>query len=687
MVYSALAVGLMAEGTFFVPICAQEKVVQTMTLTTLYDIADRQSQKVRVSEIALRAADEGVAAAKSALLPSVDLSLQGSYTGNAFMLSRGFSTNGTTDYIVPGVGTVPVANGKQDTPHWGNSFTAQVYQVVYAGGAIRSGIRMAELGKEMAKLDVEKNRQEVRFLLTGYYLDLCKIDNQMEVVRQNITLTQKEIEQMKARRVEGTVLQNDITRYEFQLQSLELTLTKLTDAFTVINHQLVTTLHLPEQTVIAPDKNELDTEINALSAIAAQETWQQTATDNNLGIRQATVATDLAEQKVKQVKAESLPSVAVVAENQLYGPYTQDLIPKDCNVNVWFVGIGVKYSLGSLWKNKHNIRKARIVLCLLGGAVYVVSQFMRFGSGEFTDNARVRQNVVPQSSRVQGFIREVRFTDFQQVKKGDTLVIIEDTEFRLRLAQAETDLLRAEQGSKGTASSIVTTKTSMTVTEAGIESARAQMENAMREDNRFKNLLSQDAVTPQQYDKVHTAYLSAKATYEQAVRSRQMQSAVVAEQGHHLSASEQGIELARRAVDLARLNLSYCYIIATCDGTVGTKDIHAGQLVNPGQTLVSIVDKDERWIEANYKESQLPHIKVGNKVEITADAVPGVEYTGTVERISDATGSAFSLIPIDNATGNFVKVEQRVTLRIKLDPSSDVAKLKGGYNVECIVKE
>ena len=360
MVYSALAIGLMAEEAFFVPICAQERVVQVMSLTTLYNLADQQSQQVRVSETALRAADEGVAAARSALLPSVDLSLQGSYTGNAFMLSRGFSTHGTTDYIVPGVGVVPVANGKQDTPHWGNSFTAQVAQVVYAGGAIRSGIRMAELGKEMAELDVEKNRQEVRFLLTGYYLDLCKLENQIEVVRQNIALTQKEIEQMKARREEGTVLQNDITRYELQLQSLELTLTKLTDATTIINHQLVTTLHLPEQTVITPDKHELDTDINALSAIASQETWQQTATDNNLGIRQATVATNLAEQKVKQAKAKSLPSVAVVAENQLYGPYTQDLIPKDCNINVWFVGIGIKYSLGNLWKNKHHIRQARI---------------------------------------------------------------------------------------------------------------------------------------------------------------------------------------------------------------------------------------------------------------------------------------------------------------------------------------
>lgn len=211
----------------------------------------------------------------------------------------------------------------------------------------------------MAELDVEKNRQEVRFLLTGYYLDLYKLGNQIEVVRQNIALTQKEIDQMKARREQGTVLQNDITRYEFQLQSLELTLTKLTDVSTIINHQLVTTLHLPEQTVIVPDKNELNTEIDALSAIAVQDTWQQTATDNNLGIRQATVATNLAEQKVKQAKAESLPSVAVVAENHLFGPYTQDLIPKDCNVNVWFVGIGVKFNLGSLWKNKHHIRKAR----------------------------------------------------------------------------------------------------------------------------------------------------------------------------------------------------------------------------------------------------------------------------------------------------------------------------------------
>lgn len=333
------------------------------------------------------------------------------------------------------------------------------------------------------------------------------------------------------------------------------------------------------------------------------------------------------------------------------------------------------------------IYNAVIILCIVGGGAYAVRQFMYFGGGEVTDNARVCQNIVPQNCRVQGFIREVRFTDYQEVKKGDTLVVIEDAEFRLRLAQAEADLARAERGSRGTASSISVTKTSIGVTEAGIDAARVQMENAQREDARFQKLLMQDAVTQQQYDNVHTAYLSAKAGYEQALRSRTTQTAVVREQGHHLSASEAAIELARAQADLARLNLSYCYIIATCDGVVGKKDIHEGQLVNPGQTLVSIVDKNEKWVEANYQETQMPDIQVGDKVRFKADAVPGVEYTGVVERISDATGSAFSLIPIDNATGNFVKVEQRVTVRIRIDASADLKRLHGGYNVVCKVEE
>ena len=340
-------------------------------------------------------------------------------------------------------------------------------------------------------------------------------------------------------------------------------------------------------------------------------------------------------------------------------------------------------------KNKIStyIYNAIVILCIICGAAYAASQFMRFGGGEVTDNARVCQTVVPQNCRVQGFIREVRFTESQEVTKGDTIVIIEDAEFSIRLDQGEADLHRAREGSKGPASSINTTKTSISVTEAGIDAARVQMENAQREDARYEKLLQQDAVTQQQYDNVHTVYLSAKAAYEQALRSRNTQTAVVAEQGHHLSASEATIELARAQVEIARLNLSYCCIIATCDGVVGSKDIHEGQLVNPGQTMVSIVDKNEKWVEANYQESQMPNIKVGNKVRFTADAVPGVEYTGVVVRISDATGSAFSLIPIDNATGNFVKVEQRVKIRVKIDACDELKQLHGGYNVVCKVEE
>ena len=336
---------------------------------------------------------------------------------------------------------------------------------------------------------------------------------------------------------------------------------------------------------------------------------------------------------------------------------------------------------------KKYVYNTVVIVLIAVGAIVVILNFSHFGNVEFTDNARVRQHITPQNTRVQGFIKEVRFEEFQKVKKGDTLVVIEDAEFRLRLAQAEADLARMEESSKATGTSIATTDAGIRVTNAGIEEARVNLENAKREDKRFEALLKNDAVTQQQYDNVHTAYLSAKARYEQVAHSRATQTSVKTEQGHHLSASICSLRLAKAAVELARLNLSYCYIIATCDGTVGSKDIHVGQLVNPGQTLVSIVDKGERWIEANYKESQLPHIKVGNKVKITADAVPGVAYTGTVERISDATGSAFSLIPIDNATGNFVEVEQRVTVRIKLDNNADNAKLKGGYNVECIVEE
>lgn len=351
-ILGALAVMMAVGASCCVPVCAQQR----MSLQSLYDLADQQNQRIKVSEAALKAAEEGVASAKSAMLPSVELSVQGSYTGNAFMMSRGFSTSGTTEYIVPGLGPQQVENGKQPTPHWGNSFTAQATQVIYAGGAIRSGIEMAKLGQRIAELDVEKNRQEVRFLLTGHYLDLYQLQNQLQVIAKNIELTEKVIAQMKARRAQGTVLKNDITRYELQRQSLLLAKTQVDDAQKIIRHQIATTIHLPEGENFQVEELSYD---DAALRHDEEALWQQTASDHNIDIRQASLASSLTEQKLRNTRAASLPSVAVVAENNLFGPYTSDLIPKDANVNAWFIGIGVKYNLSSLWKNKHDIRKAQ----------------------------------------------------------------------------------------------------------------------------------------------------------------------------------------------------------------------------------------------------------------------------------------------------------------------------------------
>jgi outer membrane protein TolC len=344
---------LLSLSTFFNPLKAQ-------SLQQLYDLADHYNQQIVVSQTGLRAASEAVMAAKNAMLPNVELSASGSYIGDATLMSRGFSTNGTTDVIIAGIGPQKVRNGRQETPHWGNSFTAQVSQVIYAGGAIRAGIRITELGEQMATLDVEKNRQEVRFLITGYYLDLYKLQNQQMVIDRNIQLTEKVIKDMEARCQQGMVLKNDITRYELQLMTLQLTKEKLKDAQSIINHQLCTTLYMTDKKVIVVDTTKLNQEIASLKTIANEHNWQQMASENNIGIRQADVAIQLAEQKIKTTNAASLPSLALIAEDNLFGPYTNDLIPVNANVNAWFVGIGLKYDLGSLWKNKHTINHARI---------------------------------------------------------------------------------------------------------------------------------------------------------------------------------------------------------------------------------------------------------------------------------------------------------------------------------------
>ena len=329
-----------------------------------------------------------------------------------------------------------------------------------------------------------------------------------------------------------------------------------------------------------------------------------------------------------------------------------------------------------------------IIALLVGGILYVCSKFLHLGNIEYTDNAQVKQHITPVNTRVQGFIKKIYFEEYKAVKKGDTLLVIEDAEFRLRLAQTEADLVNALAGKSATSVGIATTQNNLSVDDAGILEARVRMDNAQRELSRYEKLLEEDAVTRQQYDNIKTGYESARARFEQLSRAKQSTSLVKSEQTHRLGQNEALICVAEAAVELARLNLSYTVVLATCDGVTGRKEIHEGQLVQPGQTMVDIVDGSDLWVVANYRETQLPNIHEGAMVEIKADAVPGVVYKGIVESISDATGAAFSLIPQDNATGNFVKVEQRVPVRVTLagNAPEKLKLLKAGLNVECEVK-
>ena len=339
-------------------------------------------------------------------------------------------------------------------------------------------------------------------------------------------------------------------------------------------------------------------------------------------------------------------------------------------------------------KTKKLVYNIVVIALLVIGMAYVCSRFIHLGNVEYTDNAQVKQHITPVNTRVQGFIKKIYFEEYQPIHKGDTLLVIEDAEFRLRLAQAEADLANALAGQQVTNAGIATTQSNLSVNDATIEEVRVQRANAERELQRYKKLLEEDAVTRQQYDNIKTAYDAINAQYERALRMKHSTSLTKEEQTHRLGQNEAAIRLAQAAVDLARLNLSYTVIVATCDGVTGRKDIHESQLVQPGQTMVDIVDNGDLWVIANYRETQLPNIKEGAEVTFTADAVPGITYKGVVESISDATGAAFSLIPQDNATGNFVKVEQRVPVRIRLqgNDAEKVSRLRAGFNVECKVK-
>lgn len=329
-----------------------------------------------------------------------------------------------------------------------------------------------------------------------------------------------------------------------------------------------------------------------------------------------------------------------------------------------------------------------ILLVLAIGIGWTFGRFIHWGNVEFTDNAQVKQHLTPVNTRVQGFIKRICFDEYQRVKKGDTLVIIEDTEYRLKVAQAEADYQSALAAKTAMHTTINTTQNNILVTDAAIEEQRVRLQNAEADFKRYEGLLKEEAVTPQQFDRVKTDYEATKARYEQLLRQKQSTSLVKQEQTQRLDQNESAIKLAEAELELARLNLSYTVILATADGVTGRKEIHEGELVQQGQTLVTLVDGTEKWVIANYKETQTTRMQKGQLVDIQVDALPGVAFEGRISSISDATGSFYSLIPQDNSAGNFVKVEQRIPVRIEFtarNRAEDLERLRAGMNVECTV--
>lgn len=339
-------------------------------------------------------------------------------------------------------------------------------------------------------------------------------------------------------------------------------------------------------------------------------------------------------------------------------------------------------------KQKKVLRNAVVIALILCGLVWVCSRFVHMGRVEYTDNAQIRRNIIPVNSRVQGFIRKVYFDDFQFVHKGDTLVELESAEYALKVVQAQANYQRALMENTAMETVISTTANNLSVSDASIEELRIRLSQAEKDFRRYEQLYGQKAVTRQQYDNAKADYEATKAKYEMLVRQKKSTSLVKDEQTQRLEQNRTNIEVARAAQHLAELNLSYTVIVAPCDWVTSRRAIQEGQLIQPGQTLLSLVEYDRVWVIANYKETQIPNIRQGMPVRIEVDAVPGVEYRGEVATLSNATGAQFSVIPQDNSAGNFVKVEQRVPVKIVFtdeNSKENINRLRSGMNVECEV--
>lgn len=317
---------------------AKAQTERKMTVDELFQLVENNSKSLQQEKLNVESAKKGVETARSARLPEVMASASVSMNGDVVMMDRNFTN----------------AQGFS-APRWGNSLALEAQQVVYAGGAVNAGIALAQLQHQQAQVGEQMRREQQRFLALGQFLEIVKLKNREQVVAENMKLTQHLIDDIQAKHEQGMALKNDVTRYELQMQTLKLTMKKLQDQRSIINHQLCNQLGVEGE--IVPSLNTDQTPMGN----GSETTWQNSALNASPSIQQAEIGEKIALQQLKLAKSEQLPKVAVVAADNLNGPFTYDLPPIDKNINFWYVGIGVKYPISSLFKQNKKVRQAKVM--------------------------------------------------------------------------------------------------------------------------------------------------------------------------------------------------------------------------------------------------------------------------------------------------------------------------------------
>lgn len=307
-----------------------------------------------------------------------------------------------------------------------------------------------------------------------------------------------------------------------------------------------------------------------------------------------------------------------------------------------------------------KLRKRRLqniplnFLCILiagSGLIWVANYFWKYIHYEITNDAFIDQYVSPLNIRASGYIKEVRFKEHQYVHQGDTLLILDNREYQIKVKEAEAALLEVKGSKEVLHSGIETSQTNIAVQDANIAEAKAKLWQLEQDYRRFARLLKEESVPEQQYEQAKASYKAAQARYQALLEQRKAAQSQFTETTRRTTSAEAAILSKEASLDLARLNLSYTVLTAPYDGYMGRRTLEPGQYVQAGQTISYLVRNTDKWVTANYKETQIIHIYIGQEVRIKVDALPGKVFHGTVTAISEATGSKYSLVPTDNSAG------------------------------------